>query len=250
MTTPFRLDTSFYQIPGSHSEATFGAIMEMLLKTRLKLHLEPNPNLYEEDVNTYLAGLMVSYIDPTYLQAISTVVSAYDMDVYQAVNKSEDRYHMYWIYKVNADDLLLSLGIFHRVKFSPKGEVIRTKRYYSYASEYQRRIYGKSTAVAEIQTKLAEWTERYLAILTEARGDYLHFMEQLQPQQLTALNEQLQQLEKEFPVKLKRDELLDAYSSWKSGCRGEEQHRNLLRLVQELKTLDPHFDMEGFLHQL
>ena len=67
----FRLDTPYYQIPGSQPEATFGAIMEMLLKTRLKLHLETNQDLYEEDVNTYLAGLLVSYIDPQYLKAIS-----------------------------------------------------------------------------------------------------------------------------------------------------------------------------------
>ena len=250
MTTPFRLDTSFYQIPGAHSEATFGAIMEILLKTRLKMHLETNPNLYEEDVNTYLAGLMVSYFDPTYLQAISTVVSDYDMDVYQAVSKSEDRYHMYWIYKVNADDLLLSLGIFHRVKFSPQGEVIRAKRYYSCASEYQRRIYGKSTAVAEIQTKLAGWTERYLALLTEARGDYLHFVEQLKPDHLAAMSEHLQQMEKELPMKSKRDELLDAYSLWKAGRQTEEQRQRLLQLTQELKNLDLTFDSEDFLRRL
>ncbi len=250
MTTPFRLDTCFYQIPGSQPEGTFGAIMEVLLKTRMKLNLETNKGIYDEDVNAYLAGLLLSYIDPTYLQAISQVVSAYELDIFEEVRKSEDRYHTYWIYKVNADDLLVSLGIFKHFREQPRGDLEKLKRYYVCASEYQRRIYGKSTAVGEIQEKLADRTERYLTILSGARGEYLHFMDHLHPEQMAELGTHLDEFERELPLKEKQNEFLDAYLEWKAGTRDNPLRQKLLHLVQELKNLDATFDAEQLLGEL
>ena len=244
------LDTFYYQIPGSQPEATFGAVMEMLLKTRLKLHMDTNHPMYDEDVNAYLAGLLVYYIDPKYFQAVSPVLSHYDIDVYQAVAKAEDRVHVYWIYKVNADDLLVSLGVFHRLWQEEKGELARIKRYYSYASAYQRRIYGKATAVGEIQAKLAECTERYLTILGGVRNDYLHFMESINPEQMSAFTKDLQELEEELPLRVKRDEFLDAYSSWLRGNRDASLRQRLVRLIEELKQEDPAFLPSQVLSQL
>ena len=246
----FFLDTFYYQIPGSQPEGTFGAIMEMLLKTRIKLHLDTNRELYDEDVNTYLAGLLAYYIDANYFQAVSQVLSHYDIDVYQEVTRTEDRVHVYWIYKVNADDLLVSLGVFHRLWQQEKAELARLKRYYAYASEYQRRIYGKTTAVGEIQMKLAEWPERYLTILGGIRSDYLHFIETIHPEHLVAFSNNLENMEAELPLKAKRDEFLDAYSTWLQGCRDMELQQRLVRLIEELKNLDPAFQAGLILAQL
>ncbi len=241
----FSLDTPYYQIPGSKPEATFGAIMEILLKTRLKLHLETNRELYDEDVNTYLAGLLVSYIDPQYLQAVSEVLSQYDIDIFQAVTNAEDRYQAYWIYKVNADDLLVSLGLFRRFQQESKGQLLRMKRYYSSASEYQRRIYRKPTAVGEIQTKLAEWTERYLAILDRARQDYLHFVEhRVSTEELDAFHQHLSRLEGVLPLSKIHDEFLDLYSAWLKQPQEPGLRQRLLELLEKLKALDPAFPSE------
>lgn len=238
---PFYLDTFYYQIPGSAPEATFGAIMEMLLKTRLKLHMDTNREFYEEDVNTYLAALLVHYIDPIYFQGISPVLSHDDIDLYHAVAQTEDRAHLYWIYKVNADDLLVTMGLFHRMWQEERGNLERMKRYYSSASEYQRRIYGKRTAVGEIQEKLAGDTERYLTILGGVRTDYLHFIEGIQPEQMAAFTKHLQALEIELPLKAKKDEFLDAYSAWLRSSRDPQMRQRLQRLIQELRQLDPAF---------
>lgn len=247
----FRPDTPYYPIPGSQPEATFGAVMEMLLKTRLKLNLETHPGEGEEDVNTYLAGVLVSYIDPAYLKAISDVLFQYDIDVYQAVEKAEDRYHAYWIYKVNADDLLLSLGIFQKVrKDSPEGKLSRIKRYYAFASEYHRRIYGKPTAVAQIQIKLAGAPERYLAILEETRKDYLHLVERVSPKELDALQESVRTLEKDLQLKHKLDELLDAYSDWLKGERNPDSRSRLLTIIEEFQRLDPTFEPKAIFSAL
>lgn len=232
---PFRLDTLYHQIPGPRTEATFGAVMEMLLKTRLKLKLETNREGYDEDVNAYLAGLLVSYIDPGYVKAVSQVLSQYNIDVYEAVAKAQDnKVRIYWIYKVNADDLLMALGIFHRIWEEWEGEMYRLKAYYNYASQYQRRIYGKATAVGEIQSKLADGTQRYLTILSSARSDYLHLIEPVGSEELAAFSHQLKKMETEAPLKAKWDEFLDAYSAWVKGSRDPDLTKRLFELSEEL----------------
>ncbi|MBI3332735.1 MAG: hypothetical protein HYZ93_01425 [Candidatus Omnitrophica bacterium] len=237
----FRLNTPYYPIPGSRPEGTFGAIMEILLKTRLKLHLETRRELYDEDVNAYLAGLLVSYIDPEYLQAVSEVLSRSDLDLYHAVDKAQDKVQVYWIYKANADDLLVSLGVFRRIWQEYAAELDRMRRYYTYASEYQRRIYGKPTAVGEIQVKLAEGQKRYLTILATARSEYLHFLEQIQNEEMRAFSHRLARMEGELPLKAKWDEFLDAYAAWLKGSRDPVLRQKILQLVKELEGLDQTF---------
>ncbi len=242
-----RLDTPYYVIPGSRPEGTFGAILEILLKTRVKLHLDTEGETHDEDVNAYLGGLLVSYIDPHHLLAVSEVLSKYDVDVYQAVVRAQDHVETYRIYKANADDLLVSLGIFHRFWKEEQGEVVRLKRYYDCASECQKRIYRKSTAVGTIQAKLSGETERYLTILSEARTEYLHFMERVGAQQLAEFT---RRLEMELPVKKRQDELLDAYSAWVKEPSNPQLRSRLLQSVEELKKLDTGFRPESILSRL
>ena len=173
------LNTPCAVLPGLRPEGVFGVILQMLLKARLDLKLDADGHLYEEDVNAYLGGVLVSYIDPRHLREIHEIVSKYDMDLHQAIDRAgPDRIRMYRIYKVNADDLLVSLGIFHAIQ-EPRGGLGRIKEYYACAAECQKRIYGKPTAVAEIQAKLSESAERYLAVLMQTRREYLQFVSQV-----------------------------------------------------------------------
>ncbi len=247
----FRLDTPYYSIPGSRPVATFGTVMEILLKTRVRLQMETQ-DLYDEDVNTYLAGLLVSYIDPEYLRAASEVLSQYDVDIFQAVTQASDRYQVYRIYKVNADDLLVSLGVFRRFcQEAGRGELVRVRRYYYSASEYQKRMYGKPTAVGEVQTKLADRPERYLMLLSGARRDYLHFIERLiSPEELITLYQRIGQFEKELPLKASLDRFLDAYSLWLKGSRDPVLRQQLLDLTETLQNLDPAFPAEALKENL
>ena len=243
---PFRLDTPYYPIPGPQPEATFGAVLEMLLKTRLKLHLETDRVGADEDVNAYLAGLLVSYIDPEYLAAVSQVLSPYDLDVFQSVSGARENYQIYWIYKVNADDELVHLGVFDRRWQEEPARLHRMKRYYAFASDYQRRIYRRSTAVGEIEKKLSDESERYLTILTGARNDYLHLTKKLGRGDLLEIQEGVKKYEEELPLRAKRDELLDTYSRWLKGEKTPEVRQRILALAKELKKMDPSFPQGGW----
>ena len=221
--------------------------MEMLLKSRLKLQLDKQEKIYDEDVNTYLAGVLMSYIDPAYLTAVAEVLSKYDFEVFQAVQRAQDRVQVYRIYKVNADDLLVSLGIFRPIWQEAKGDLGRLQCYYAYASEYQRRIYGKTTAVGDIQIKLSAGPERYLSILSEARNEYLHFLDQIDPAELAEFHRRIEQFERELPVRSKQDEVLDAFSTCLKEPNNPKLRERLLGLLEELKSLDPAFRPEFIL---
>jgi len=247
----FRPDTPYYPISGSpHPEGTFGTVMEILLKSRLKLKLESNGAGYDEDVNTYIAGVLVSYIDSEYLDAISRVLSKYDMDVFQSALKADTNVEAYRIYKVNADDLLVTLGIFHALWKEERSELGKLKRYYAHAAEYQRRIYGKSTAVGAIQNKLAETPERFLSILSFARSEFLHFLEGIEPDDMAEFNKQISTFSSELTIKTKQDELLDAYSSWLEHPSNPGLAQTLRQRVEELMKLDPSFLGGAILSQL
>lgn len=242
------LSTPYYPIPGWQPEGTFGAILGMLLKARLQLQMEQDAGQYDEDVNAYLGGVLVSYIDPKHFLAVSELLSRYDVDVHQAITRAgADRVQVYWIYKVNADDLLVSLGIFRQLWQEQRSELGRIQQYYGCASECQRRIYGKCTAVAEIQAKLAHDTERYLSILAQARKEYLHFVQQVGTSQL---REFAQGVEQEMPVLAKRDDLLDAYAAWMRDPSNPAARQELLRQVEELRRVDPEFRPDRILKQI
>lgn len=186
------LNTLYHPLGQSEPEGIFGLMVELLLKSRVKLHLDAD-RLYDEDVNAYLAGLLVSYIDPHYLHWIHRVLARCDVDIHQAVVQSgEDRVKAYWIYKVNADDLLMSLGVFHSMSFpepeeEAQGEVVRLRRYYTAASHCQKKMYRRPTAVADVQSKLADEPDRYLSILSNTRRDYFHFVQQVSSEELNRL---------------------------------------------------------------
>ncbi len=178
----FRLDTTYALIPNPDPRGTFGTMVEMLLNSRLKLHLDEDPAENDEEVNAYLAGLLVSYIDPAYLHGVYPLLSRYDFDLHQSVVRCcEDRVRTYLIYKLNADNLLMSLGVFRRFLPEAESDLGRIRRYYIAASTCQKRIYRRPTAVSEIQDKLAQEAPRYLAILTETRLTYLGFVQQVAP---------------------------------------------------------------------
>ena len=72
-------------------------------------------------------------------------------------------------------------------------------------------------------------------------------MEKLGTEQL---EEFTRRLEKELPLKVKQDELLDAYSAWVKEPGKPEARSRLLQAVEELKKLDPVFQPEAILSRL
>lgn len=236
----------YFDLAKQEREATFGALVEILLKSRLKMSLETNKGFYDEDVNAYLAGVLFEYIDPQYHQAIREVLSGCDTDVFLSATREGDPYRLYWVYKVNADDRLMDLGVFRPNQADHEAILVRTKTYYGFAAAYTQRRSGRVTALSDILEKLARRAERYVSILHEARREYLHFVEALTEGELRAFHEGLQRDVVNLPLKAKQDEFLDAYSTWARTSDPQDKAR-LLQLLEEIRRLDPTFRGPGFL---
>jgi hypothetical protein len=78
----------------------------------------------------------------------------------------------------------------------------------------------------------------------------MHFVEQLNPEEITAFHQRLKEFEQALFLKAKRDEFLDAYSAWLKRPREVDLHQRLLKIIEELKQLDPGFQPEAFLSRL
>ncbi len=240
------LNLQHFDLVKQDRESTYGTLVEILLKSRLAMHLETNQGFYDEDVNAYLAGVLCDYLDPGHQMAVRECLSSRDADVFASATRDDDTYRMYWVYKVNADDRLVDAGIFHPQRAGQMTLVEQAKTYYGFASGYHQRVYGRVTATGDILEKLARWGERYVSILHHARRDYLHFVETLTEEELQQFHRSLEQEAGTVSLKDKQDEFLDAYSAWQQ-TPTPERRTHLLQLLRELQQLDPMFLGQEFL---
>ncbi len=230
----------YYNLKKKEKEAVLGFIVSALLKSRRHAGLESNKGFFDEDVNVYLAHLLLAYTDPGYCHSCQRYISLNDLDVFKMIEDVEDSCLRYFVYKVNADNLLLSLGIFQNLKDIKDKSIGRAKTYYELAASYNKEIYRKITAVSEVLGKLSTWFERYLAILTETRREYFNILEYVSDPEISSLIHELEEYEKECLLHKKYDEFLDAYSAWLRDKKEETRH-NLERIAKELKEIDTGF---------
>ena len=239
------LKVPYFNLRTHETEATFGTLVEILLKSRLRMPVETDHEFYDEDVNAYLAGILLEYIDPMYHASTRPYVADRDLDVFLEATRETDTYWTYWIYKINADDRLIDLGIFQRQRARSEAVLTQAKTYYGFAADYNQRMHGRATAISDIMDKLARWPERYLLILQQARREYLHFVSTVTDDELRLLHRDLEGEAQGLPLKQKQDELLDAYSTWKRTSNPETRAR-LLQVLAELQAMDPGFCPAGF----
>ena len=230
----------YYDLKKKEREFVLGFIISALLKSRVHTGLESNKGFFDEDVNVYLAHLLLAYTDSKYYQSCQRYISLNDMDVFKMIEEEEDSCLKYFVYKINADNLLVSLGIFQNLKYIKDKSIGRAKAYYELASSYNKEIYRKITAVSEVLEKLSTWFERYLTILTEMRKEYFNILEYISDPEVSSLIQELKEYEKECLLHKKYDEFLDVYSEWLNDKK-DQTHQRLELIAQELKELDISF---------
>ncbi len=228
-------------------------MMRCLLSTRAELSLQSDDDTTEQEVNVYLTSLLCSYGDPGYCVRVGGYLSTYDSTVFERAQHSSSHRYRYTVYKVNADHLLMSLGVFHnptgrRPDACPAplrrgGEmfVARAKAYYDFAAAYGLRVFGRASAVCEVLDRLGSDFEKYVAILTHLRGTYLDFVTRLGDGELF----HLQRAVTNEGTSALHDELLDRWSEWRRDPTPEARAL-LLETVERLRRLDPdfHFDLQ------
>ena len=237
----------YFDIPKQERDSAIAFLLEALLKSREACRLPSNQTRFDEDVNIYLAHLLFAVSLPDYQDAVRRYLIGSVSEMTDLVEKNDDRIIRYFIYKVNADHLMVHLGIFHDLEnerkfFSKSGREFSSmaQDYYKQAASYNRRIYRKETAIGSVLEKLAERFDRYQTILRFTRKEFFHFANRFRDESFQKFCEEIGRYERGERVNQAIDRFLDSYAEWLR-TKDPETRTKLFERARELETLDSSF---------
>jgi hypothetical protein len=233
------------------SEARGQFMMRCLLESRTTLGL-PSDDESEHDVNIYLTHLLCAYGDPQYCLRVGGYISAYDSSVFERAQRSPSHRFRYTVYKINADHLLMSIGVFQNPEGRPTESlpaafrrsaetfVGRGKTYYDFASTYSQRVFGNSSGVTDVLGKLSENFQHYVRLLGQMRSEYFDFVERMTDGEIF----HLQRAADTAGLQALRDEFLDVYSAWRHDPT-PENHARVMEIALRIRRFDPGFEIDS-----
>ena len=244
----------FFDITKKEQDSAVRYLLGAILKCRKKEGLPSNRTTFDEDVNIYLAHLLFAVSLPQYHEMADPYLSMDTSDVMRWIRETEDRTLRYFIYKVNADHILVHSAIFDDLGQRPAKVVFRRSKrhfqelarlYYDQAANYHKRIYRKKTAVGDVLGKLSQHFDSYQIILSRVRKDYFHFVESFRDEVFQYFAKEVSQYEGEWKKKQLLDRFLELYGKWLE-TKNAELEGDITRIARELEALDPefHFDIE------
>jgi hypothetical protein len=241
---------------GTDVQTSYFFMLNCLLHSRIHTGIESNTDVYDEDVNVYLAHLLNSQIDPANIERAGRYIAASDDELFRLAESALSDRERYLIYKTNADYLLLSIAVFDTVDrghthlpavlHTPRQVFIaRAATYYAQAASYACKLHRSPNGVARVLQKLSDGFENYVRILAYMRGQYLGLLTRYSPGELFHLDRQIDEIRRGETIEQIRNEFLEAYSAWmkpKAGRKRDELREELLRHAQRLSEIDPTFD--------
>ncbi|MCM8774933.1 MAG: hypothetical protein NC930_01045 [Candidatus Omnitrophica bacterium] len=242
----------YFDITKQERDSAIRYLLGAIINTRQKCGFPSNRYVYDEDVNIYLAHLLFAVSLPEYHEMAEPYLSNETSDILRWVRATEDRTIRYFIFKVNADHILVDSAIFDNLnrglgdkifKYSEKHYQEVGKLYYDQAAAYHKRIYRKKTGVGEVLEKLAHYFENYQRMLKEVRREYFQFLNSFRDQAFHYFLKEIQQYENDISKKVKLDRFLDLYGNWLE-TKNPELKTEIISLVTELRRLDPNFTFD------
>lgn len=226
-------------------------LLRCLLGAREETGIPSNRNGFDEDVNVYVIGLLGRFLSAEYHESAARFSYRTDFDLAREVAAQGDDRFGYLAYRINADQLLLGIGLFCHVEGhgvssdpifgrSPDDLSGRGATYYNLASSSLRRLRRVETGPELAMTKLADHFDDYTSILRCLRTSYFHLTSRLSEGELFHLARQ------QDPEEARRtawDNFLDAWSEWKRSSGPGELDR-LHDAVDALSAVDPDFRFE------
>ena len=242
-------DYFYYNLGKQEKELERFFMISSLIKSRIKLGYDFEGIDFDEDVNIYIANLLIEFANPQYREEVKKYVSINDADIVKLVESSPDHYFRYHVYKLNADSLLVNLGIFQN-PWGSKGRLHTKDKqaffergtvYYETAASYNKKIYRKETAVGCVLEKLSKNFEKYIKILENTRHDYFSLVNRYKARtEFAKFLEEMKKFEDVILFRQKQDEFLDAYTRWKKN-KTKKNAKILQQLSQEVNIIDPDY---------
>ena len=131
-----------------------------------------NDRRFEEDVNVYIANALNSVMDPGAIELRKRLSAPLSKDVGLGISKSTPRSAKYLFYKVNADGLLLCLGLFKPEDVPFEAHLDKGTTYYAAAAGYRQEIDGGRTPIVLTLEKMAMGFSKYVGLLRFMKNKY------------------------------------------------------------------------------
>ncbi len=138
--------------------------------------IKKNDLKYDEDVNQYIILTLAELANPQILPLINKYLVSLRSDIGQETVGFDDSAKKYLAYKINADFLLLNLGLFNSDSnvlgdtYFDKGETY----YYSAASSLKA-IKGGRSGLSDVMEKLSERFGKYVEILRAMKNRHENY---------------------------------------------------------------------------
>ena len=128
--------------------------------------IRENDLKYDEDVNQYITLTLGELANPQTLPLINKYLVSIESDVGQEAVEFDDRSKTYLAYKVNADFLLLNLGLFNAdSNLLGRAYFDKGKTYYYSAAAHLKAIKGGRSGLSDVMEKLSGRFGKYVEIL-------------------------------------------------------------------------------------
>jgi hypothetical protein len=226
-------------------------LLRCLLGAREESGIPSNRTGFDEDVNVYVIGLLGRFLSAEYHENAARYLFPSDLDLAREVAAQGNDRFGYVAYRINADQLLLGIGLFCSVEGhgvssdpvfgrSPEELSGRGATYYNLASSSLRRLRRAETAPELAMSKLADRFDDYTTILRSLRTSYFRLTARLSDGELfhLARTEDCEEVRR-----LAWDGFLDAWSEWKRSA-DESSLDRLHEAVDALRSADPEFRFE------
>ncbi len=157
--------------------------------------VKQNDLKYDEDVNQYIILTLADLANPQSLSLINKYLVNLDSDIGQEAVSFDDCAKKYLAYKVNADFLLLNLGLLNPDSnlmgdaYFDKGET-----YYYSAAASLKAIKGGRSGLSDVMEKLSERFGKYVEILRAMKNrheNYFSFHIQIPDSELKRFEHEL-----------------------------------------------------------
>ncbi len=246
---------NYFDLSKQERDSAISFLLNSLLKAREASHQPSNKTSFDEDVNVYLAHLLFANSFSDYQDMVNKYLTINVSELMELLEQHPDKVTRYFIYKINADYLLVHLGIFrdlnpsqpHPFKKTEKQFIEMAQDYYDQASVCNHQIYRKKTAVGDVLHKLSSNFQNYQEILKLVRDDFFHFVNWVRSHEEARKKVVIEPplLDAPDPVNFeqKQNEFLDIYGEWLN-TKSEELIPVLIRLADELHRLDPKFGFD------
>ena len=134
---------------------------------------------YDEDVNQYITLTLCDLANPKSLALTNKYVVGMESDAGQIAVQTEESSKKFIVYRVNADYLLLNLGLFHSdSNILGDAYIDKGGSYYFSAASSLKEIFGGRSAMSDTMEKLSNQFGKYVEILRTMKNsddNYLSF---------------------------------------------------------------------------